>query len=966
MFGGPMFQRKVRLSSLMTILCLAAACFCRPQPGGCFVSGTPRTFRTAPPTTSMTEPTRLNGLWMVPAHTTRLAIVRRTSCGYRLLDKILFFGSTRVPAYVATSKIDFDYYSSGSTFTDLDYKLTNDTTMVVPSSGWVEAKGLDDTYSCTSDSYTVSMGSYRSVYFRFDTFMTATFTIDNIIVSFNGCECGGSGPSCDDFFDEDFGISFASGSVCSLFPDNFETCAGNGPYITSGGDCGGTGDECMSFGNGFPYSEATTKCLDLSSATSARLEFNYGKADSTLGPEIDANVDGGAFSTIWTAPLAHSGGCIPACVNLTAYLGEAEVRLLFSSATSGSQLHTIDDIELILDDGECFTDCTGDGDCTNPGLPYCETGSGNCVECLNNGHCDDSNVCTNDACDVGGTYTCSHINNTDPCDDGQYCNGTDTCSGGTCVHSGDPCPGPDGDGDCAESCDEGADNCTAADPDGSACDDGNACADPDTCSGGSCVAGPALDCDDSNVCTDDSCNPTTGCEHANNTDPCDDTLYCNGTDTCSGGTCSAHTGNPCVGGGECNESCNETTNDCYDASGTACGDPSDTDCDNPDTCDGAGVCLDNYETSGTGCTDDGNECTDDECDGAGNCTHPNNTAPCDDGQFCNGADTCSGGTCSVHAGDPCVGGGECNESCNETTDDCYDASGTACGDPSDTDCDNPDTCDGAGVCLDNYETSGTACTDDGNVCTDDECDGAGTCTHPNNTDPCDDGVFCNGADTCSGGTCSVHDGNPCVGGGECNESCNETADDCYDAAGTACGDPSDTDCDNPDTCDGAGTCLDNYEPSGTLCNDGLFCTDPDTCQGGICVSGPDPCAPTLVCDEGLDACITCATDGDCDDGDVCNGHETCVATNCVPGTSLDCSYLDADCEMGACDPVTGCYADPDRPAGLRDRQRIAVYAYRRERPGHHGDALSRRQLPRLRPDQRRAGAVPLQRRDRVP
>jgi hypothetical protein len=35
------------------------------------------------------------------------------------------------------------------------------------------------------------------------------------------------------------------------------------------------------------------------------------------------------------------------------------------------------------------------------------------------------------------------------------------------------------------------------------------------------------------------------------------------------------------------------------------------------------------------------------------------------------------------------------------------------------------------------------------------------CTYINNTDPCDDELFCNGIDTCSGGTCSFHPGDPC-------------------------------------------------------------------------------------------------------------------------------------------------------------------------------------------------------------
>ena len=43
------------------------------------------------------------------------------------------------------------------------------------------------------------------------------------------------------------------------------------------------------------------------------------------------------------------------------------------------------------------------------------------------------------------------------CADGLYCTGADTCYKGECqFHDGDPCPGPDGDGDCSESCNEAA------------------------------------------------------------------------------------------------------------------------------------------------------------------------------------------------------------------------------------------------------------------------------------------------------------------------------------------------------------------------------------------------------------------------------------------------------------------------------------------------------------------------------
>ncbi len=133
-------------------------------------------------------------------------------------------------------------------------------------------------------------------------------------------------------------------------------------------------------------------------------------------------------------------------------------------------------------------------------------------------------------------------NNAD-CDDGLFCNGTESCAAGACSpHSGNPCPGPDGDANCAESCNEASDNCTAADPNGSACSDG---------------------------------------------------LFCTGTDTCAAGACSTHSGNACPGpdgDANCAESCNEATDTCTlaDPNGSACNDGNT--CTTGEMCNAAGVC----------------------------------------------------------------------------------------------------------------------------------------------------------------------------------------------------------------------------------------------------------------------------------------------------------------------------------------------------------------------------------------
>ena len=167
----------------------------------------------------------------------------------------------------------------------------------------------------------------------------------------------------------------------------------------------------------------------------------------------------------------------------------------------------------------------------------------------------------------------------------------------------------------------------------------------------------------------------------------------------------------------CGNSIVETNEDCDDGN-TQSGDCCDSSCqfepvtqscnwdNNPctlDHCNGAGSCvLGSYASTGTPCDADTNVCTVDQCDGSGNCLFQNN-APfgvvCgNDGQFCNGQEVCNGaGTCSAHSGSPCTT--ECNQTCNEATDTCFDP-------------------------------AGTPCSEDGLVCTRDECDGAGACTHP--------------------------------------------------------------------------------------------------------------------------------------------------------------------------------------------------------------------------------------------
>jgi hypothetical protein len=105
---------------------------------------------------------------------------------------------------------------------------------------------------------------------------------------------------------------------------------------------------------------------------------------------------------------------------------------------------------------------------------------GSCVA-SNVNPCPGTNVgpLCNDSCrELGsGNGNCTGPDTaTTTCSDGLFCTGTELCNGtGTCTSSGNPCPGPDGDAQCSESCSEANDNCLSPDPNGSDCGGGDVC-----------------------------------------------------------------------------------------------------------------------------------------------------------------------------------------------------------------------------------------------------------------------------------------------------------------------------------------------------------------------------------------------------------------------------------------------------------------------------------------------------------
>ena len=286
---------------------------------------------------------------------------------------------------------------------------------------------------------------------------------------------------------------------------------------------------------------------------------------------------------------------------------------------------------------------------------------------------------------------------------------------------------------------------------------------------------------DANV--NDLCDTTT----PNVLDPpkCDCTpLVLSDVSKCIGKICNDE--NPCTV-----DTCTEATGACVYSpvgAGTACGDQTDTECDDPNTCDAAGVCQPNFVDAGTVCTDgDATDCRVPQCDGSGTC-------------------------------DP---------------DYAVENEGTACGDQTDTECDDPNTCDAAGVCQPNFVDAGTVCTDgDATDCLVPQCDGSGTCDPDyavenegtacgDQTDTeCDDPNTCDAAGVCqpnlvdAGTVCTDGDATDCRipqcdGSGTCDP------DYAVENEGTACGDQTDTECDDPNTCDAAGVCQPNLVDAGT-------------------------------------------------------------------------------------------------------------------------------------------------------
>jgi hypothetical protein len=214
---------------------------------------------------------------------------------------------------------------------------------------------------------------------------------------------------------------------------------------------------------------------------------------------------------------------------------------------------------------------------------HCDEENDVCFGCVLDSECDDTNVCTTDAC-VDHVCVNTPVADDTPCLDADFCDGEETCQGGVCTDGDDPCVDP------------------------AHCDEEN-----DVCFG--CVLDS--ECDDTNVCTTDACveHVCVNTPVADDT-PCLDADFCNGEETCQSGTCTDGT-DPCKDLAHCDEE-NEICYVCL----------VDAECESGEWCDGVEMCVDHvcYDAPPQDCADS-DPCTADSCDEQlDQCVHEDVTA----------------------------------------------------------------------------------------------------------------------------------------------------------------------------------------------------------------------------------------------------------------------------------------------------------------------------------------------------
>jgi hypothetical protein len=362
-----------------------------------------------------------------------------------------------------------------------------------------------------------------------------------------------------------------------------------------------------------------------------------------------------------------------------------------------------------------------------------------------------------------------------------------------------------------------------------------------------------------------------------------------GTSTSTSTSTSTTTGTGGTGGAGGGPECTEAS---------SCGD--DTTCETF-ACK-AGACSSDQAPKGKPCTEGGGQL----CDGMGKCVPPScmdgfknggeldvdcggPCGKCGDGKLCNSVGDCQNGLYCAKAdgeaqgmcrpikalGDGCLGAAECGPNfctdgvCCQTAsciDGCWSCAlsgtgkctvheGKACGDPTDDECTDPDTCNAMGNCQANHAAAGFACGDSSDT----------ACTAP---------------DTCDGA-------------GKCKSN--------HAPMNTACGSAVVDTCTAADSCDGVGNCLSHDVGNGTLCGnscvgDTLYA--PGTCTAGVCSAQGVPCPGNYACNGAQTACNTqCNSSAECASGTLCLAMlHNCVACGIFPPPPYTCTPGSGTCD----------------------------------------------------------------------
>ncbi len=269
----------------------------------------------------------------------------------------------------------------------------------------------------------------------------------------------------------------------------------------------------------------------------------------------------------------------------------------------------------------------------------------------------------------------------------------------------------------------------------------------------------------------------------------------------------------------------------------------------------------------------------------------------DDGVPADGKDTSTDAEADATgctAGTPCDDGDPCTE------DDLCDEDGECLGTPKacgeDLECATMECAPEDGSCVQTGITAGfclihEACYADGDENPDNSCQicvadaDQNVWSYAEYGIPCKDGNPCTENDTCDNGVCVAGSPPTCADGILCtidvcdpDEGCSHEPNHVECADGNGC---------TEDLCDPAAGGCTNLPDDTALCADYDVCTLNDHCEGGVCVSDPEP----LACDDDnactdeichqVFGCVYTFNEDPCDDGASCTQDDACHWGICI-------------------------------------------------------------------------------------